>query len=114
MEQTQKITSLILALYSYKDTPLQILMLCSPLATNLVCWIQIMSVGGNGRARQFFKQHGWSELGADKIEQKVLFMRLGFCYCREVMFPEDMETVMPACQGRRHLSQQRSRHLTFM
>lgn len=35
-------------------------------------WMQIMSVGGNGRARQFFKQHGWSELGADKIEQKVL------------------------------------------
>lgn len=33
--------------------------------------VQIMSVGGNGRARQFFKQHGWSELGADKIEQKV-------------------------------------------
>ena len=33
--------------------------------------MQIMSVGGNGRARQFFKQHGWSELGADKIEQKV-------------------------------------------
>ena len=32
---------------------------------------QIMSVGGNGRARHFFKQHGWSELGSDKIEQKV-------------------------------------------
>lgn len=29
-----------------------------------------MAVGGNGRARQFFKQHGWDELGADKIESK--------------------------------------------
>lgn len=31
-----------------------------------------MAVGGNHRARQFFKEHGWSELGADKIEQKVV------------------------------------------
>lgn len=27
-------------------------------------------LGGNQRARQFFKQHGWYELGADKIEAK--------------------------------------------
>lgn len=27
-------------------------------------------LGGNQRARQFFKQHGWYELGADKIESK--------------------------------------------
>ena len=39
--------------------------------------VQIMSVGGNGRARQFFKQHGWSELGADKIEQKVSMQDCG-------------------------------------
>jgi ADP-ribosylation factor GTPase-activating protein 2/3 len=34
--------------------------------------MQIMAIGGNGRARQFFKQHGWDELGADKIESKVI------------------------------------------
>lgn len=30
-----------------------------------------MALGGNQRGRQFFKQHGWYELGADKIEAKV-------------------------------------------
>eukprot|EP01024_Parvocaulis_polyphysoides_P001636 TRINITY_DN10452_c0_g1_i4.p1 TRINITY_DN10452_c0_g1~~TRINITY_DN10452_c0_g1_i4.p1 ORF type:complete len:320 (-),score=39.59 TRINITY_DN10452_c0_g1_i4:338-1297(-) len=29
-----------------------------------------MMTGGNGRARQFFKQHGWEEIGADKIGAK--------------------------------------------
>lgn len=29
-----------------------------------------MAVGGNLRARTFFKQHGWDELGSDKIEAK--------------------------------------------
>ena len=32
-----------------------------------------MAVGGNARARAFFKEHGWDELGADKIPHKVLF-----------------------------------------
>ncbi|GAX79406.1 hypothetical protein CEUSTIGMA_g6847.t1 [Chlamydomonas eustigma] len=32
--------------------------------------LKLMAIGGNGRARQFFKQHGWDELGADKIEAK--------------------------------------------
>jgi ADP-ribosylation factor GTPase-activating protein 2/3 len=30
-----------------------------------------MAVGGNHKARQFFKQHGWDETGSDKIEGKV-------------------------------------------
>lgn len=33
--------------------------------------VQLMAIGGNARARHFFKQHGWDELGADKIESKV-------------------------------------------
>jgi hypothetical protein len=33
--------------------------------------VQTMALGGNQRGRQFFKQHGWYELGADKIEAKV-------------------------------------------
>ena len=30
-----------------------------------------MVLGGNQRARKYFKQHGWDGMGADKIEQKV-------------------------------------------
>lgn len=30
-----------------------------------------MACGGNHKARQFFAQHGWDELGSDKIEGKV-------------------------------------------
>jgi ADP-ribosylation factor GTPase-activating protein 2/3 len=29
-----------------------------------------MNAGGNQRARNFFKQHGWDEIGSDKIESK--------------------------------------------
>lgn len=29
-----------------------------------------MAAGGNQRARTFFKQHGWDEIGSDKIEAK--------------------------------------------
>jgi hypothetical protein len=32
---------------------------------------QLMAVGGNHKARQFFNQHGWDETGSDKIEGKV-------------------------------------------
>jgi hypothetical protein len=38
-----------------------------------------MALGGNGRARQFFKQHGWDEVGSDKIEGKVGFVSPEAC-----------------------------------
>ncbi|KAK2079776.1 hypothetical protein QBZ16_002171 [Prototheca wickerhamii] len=43
-------------------------------STTLDSWTEeqlaIMAVGGNGRARAFFKQHGWDDSGTDKIEAK--------------------------------------------
>jgi len=32
--------------------------------------LRLVAAGGNQRARTFFKQHGWEEVGADKIEAK--------------------------------------------
>lgn len=41
---------------------------------NLVSCLQLMAAGGNLRGRQFFKQHGWDDVGSDKIESKVAEM----------------------------------------
>jgi streptolysin S family bacteriocin protoxin len=47
--------------------------------------VQLMALGGNQRARQYFKQHGWYEQGADKIEQKVCVSPQRCCVC--IMHP---------------------------
>ncbi|MEW5300194.1 MAG: hypothetical protein WDW38_003034 [Sanguina aurantia] len=43
-------------------------------STTLDGWSQeqlkLFMVGGNQRGRQFFKQHGWDDIGSDKIEGK--------------------------------------------
>jgi ADP-ribosylation factor GTPase-activating protein 2/3 len=47
-----------------------------------------MAAGGNLRGRQYFKQHGWDDVGSDKIEAKVrqairfghAAVSLGACY----------------------------------
>lgn len=38
----------------------------------------MMTTGGNARGRAFFKDHGWDELGTDKITTKVRSTR---CLC---------------------------------
>ncbi len=40
---------------------------------------QLMAAGGNLRGRQFFKQHGWDDVGSDKIEAKVWLNRSSEC-----------------------------------
>ena len=55
--------------------------------------LQIYAVGGNQRARTFFKQHGWSELGSDKIEQKVCAMFWG-SYNQLPAYPENFVVAM--------------------
>ncbi|CAG9462551.1 unnamed protein product [Pedinophyceae sp. YPF-701] len=43
-------------------------------STTLDTWtddqLQVMLAGGNARARQYFKDHGWDEVGSDKITAK--------------------------------------------
>lgn len=43
-------------------------------STTLDTWtpkqLKLMATGGNARARKFFKDHGWAELGSDKIDAK--------------------------------------------
>ena len=51
---------------------------------HMVALVQTMALGGNQRARQFFKEHGWYELGSDKIEQKVsLLVTVSVCVLRQ-------------------------------
>ncbi|KAF5832669.1 hypothetical protein DUNSADRAFT_11377 [Dunaliella salina] len=43
-------------------------------STTLDSWsteqLKLMAIGGNQKARHFFKQHGWDEIGSDKIQAK--------------------------------------------
>lgn len=61
----------------------------------VACFVQLFAVGGNARGRQFFKQHGWDEIGSDKIEAKVCMQQLAQTLQRQGWSPRACSSLLP-------------------
>lgn len=62
--------------------------------------MRMMELGGNARARQFFKDHGWLDTGSERIESKYS-SRAAVLYKqtleKEALQPTNGENVAPVC-----------------
>ncbi|PNH05689.1 putative ADP-ribosylation factor GTPase-activating protein AGD9 [Tetrabaena socialis] len=82
-------------------------------STTLDSWTQeqlkLMAAGGNLRGRQFFKQHGWDEVGSDKIESKYI-SRAAQLY-RALLEKEAQKSTVAALQHSISIEKDSHRHV---